>query len=163
MSRLQQVLAAFVVFAGASVVGVIASPGTPSQIPAPNGVIHACVRLDRDGDAGKLARLVAEDQPCKKNEQRVTWNVAGPQGATGATGATGVAGPAGPQPGRQVRPVPTGRPAHKARKVRPAPRRQPVASPVNSPRARRTSRSRGVWCTFPGANSTRSRALMASS
>lgn len=72
-------------------------PRAHAQIPGPNGVIYACVRLDRDRDEGKLARLVAADEQCKRNEVRVQWNVAGPKGATGNTGAQGPAGVAGPK------------------------------------------------------------------
>ncbi len=34
------------------------SPRLGAQIPT-NGVIYACIRMDRDGDEGRLARLVA--------------------------------------------------------------------------------------------------------
>jgi len=66
-----------------------------AQVPSAGGVFHACIRLDRDGDEGKLARLVAADEPCKRREQRITWNEKGPKGDTGATGATGAVGPQG--------------------------------------------------------------------
>jgi hypothetical protein len=89
-------------FAALSFVGVFggslgADSQSSSQIPSANGVIHACVRMDRDGDAGKLARLVAENEACKRNEQRVTWSVAGPKGEPGAPGAAGAPGAPGPQ------------------------------------------------------------------
>jgi hypothetical protein len=80
----------------------LATPAS-AQIGA-GGVFEACMRLDKDGDAGRLVRLVAADERCKKNETRIRWNAtgpkgpqgpAGPQGATGATGATGPQGPAG--------------------------------------------------------------------
>ena len=59
-----------------------------AQIPT-NGVFYACVRLDKDADEGRLARLVAADEPCKQKETRVQWSVIGPQGPQGPTGATG--------------------------------------------------------------------------
>src|SRR5262252_3669473 len=61
-----------------------------------------CVRLDRDRDEGKLVRLVTESEQCGRHEQRVKWNVQGPegpqgpQGPQGPAGATGGTGPAGP-------------------------------------------------------------------
>lgn len=86
------------------VVGVaasgIASAGSlawaaEGQIPSPSGVIYACVRVDRDGDAARLTRLVAANEPCRRNEVRVEWNVAGPAGPQGNNGASGAQGPAG--------------------------------------------------------------------
>jgi hypothetical protein len=73
-----------------------------AQIPS-NGTFFACVRLDKGGDNAKLARLVSSDENCKPNEQRVSWNVAGPQGPQGfsvsletvATGQTDCSGRGG--------------------------------------------------------------------
>ena len=86
--------------------------GTASaQIPSKQGVFFACVRLDKDQDEAHLARLVAPDEACKRNETRVQWSVTGPQGpqgqqgiqgpqgnqgATGGQGAIGATGPMGP-------------------------------------------------------------------
>lgn len=70
-----------------------------AQIPSDN-VIFACVRLDRDRDEGKLARLVSADERCRPREDRIQWNVVGPrgpQGPAGAPGVPGLPGPAGPQ------------------------------------------------------------------
>src|SRR5262249_2343531 len=76
-----------------------------AQIPSRQGVFFACVRLDKDQDEGRLARLGAADEACKKNEVRVQWSVTGPQGPPGpqgpvgpqgAIGPTGPAGPPGP-------------------------------------------------------------------
>lgn len=68
--------------------------------------ITACVK--RNGDVS----LVEQNEACKKNESRVTWNIVGPkgdkgdkgdtgatgaQGATGATGAQGATGATGAQ------------------------------------------------------------------
>lgn len=67
-----------------------------AQIPGTDGVIYACVRLDRDKDEGRLLRLVAADEACRRGEVRVKWNIEGPKGPTGPTGAKGNAGPPGP-------------------------------------------------------------------
>ncbi len=69
------------------------------EIPSDN-VFYACVQLDRDGDSGRLVRLVAADERCGRRERRVQWNVEGPQGPVGpqgAPGAPGIAGVAGAQ------------------------------------------------------------------
>lgn len=79
---------------------VVALPGSArvaeAQIPS-NNVFYACVRLDRDGDEGKLVRLVAESERCDRREQRVKWNVQGPEGPRGPQGPQGVPGTQGPQ------------------------------------------------------------------
>jgi hypothetical protein len=67
-----------------------------AQIPSGN-VFYACVQLDKDADTGKLARLVAANEACKKNEARVQWNAQGPMGPVGLPGAQGPAGPQGAQ------------------------------------------------------------------
>src|SRR5262245_22469726 len=70
------------------------------QIPSPNNVFYACVRVDRDGDEARLVRLVAADERCRPHEKRVHWNVQGPpgpQGAPGVPGAPGAPGAAGAQ------------------------------------------------------------------
>src|ERR1019366_2975342 len=67
-----------------------------AQIPSGN-VIYACVRLDRDSDEGRVARLVAVDEKCARGETRISWNVAGPQGPIGPQGVPGPAGAQGPQ------------------------------------------------------------------
>jgi Collagen triple helix repeat (20 copies) len=84
----------------ATALGVVVNLQEASaQIPT-NGVFYACVRLDKDADAGRLARFVAADEPCKPRETRVQWNATGPQGPQGPQGlpgATGMQGPIGPQ------------------------------------------------------------------
>jgi hypothetical protein len=62
-----------------------------AQIPSDN-VFYACVRVDRDGDEARLVRLVAADENCRPREQRVHWNVLGPQGPRGLQGLPGVPG-----------------------------------------------------------------------
>lgn len=60
------------------------------------GVISACVRMDRDKEEGKVLRLVADSEMCKRNETRVSWKVEGPAGPVGPRGEQGERGPAGP-------------------------------------------------------------------
>jgi hypothetical protein len=73
-----------------------------AQIPAGN-VIDACVQTDRDHDEGRLTRLVVANEPCRRNEIRIKWNVAGPkgdlgpQGPMGPQGVAGATGPTGPE------------------------------------------------------------------
>jgi hypothetical protein len=75
---------------------VLFAQASEAQIPS-NGVIYACVRLDRDKDEGRLVRLVAADERCRRHETRIRWNVAGPAGPQGPAGEQGPAGPPGPQ------------------------------------------------------------------
>lgn len=94
-------------------VGVLPPP-VQAQIPS-NGVIYACVRLDRDRDEGRLVRLVSADERCGRGETRLRWNVRGPEGPMGPAGAPGLAGepgPAGPTgaQGAQGEPGPAGPP-----------------------------------------------------
>jgi hypothetical protein len=75
--------------------------------PKTSAVIYACVKSDgrRDGDPndGLLLRLVDANQPCRRGEVRIQWNVLGPQGPQGAIGPQGLQGvqgapgPQGPQ------------------------------------------------------------------
>ncbi len=65
-----------------------------AQIPS-NGVYYACMRMDRDGDEGRIVRLVSADESCRPRETRVQWSVQGPVGQRGATGATGAQGATG--------------------------------------------------------------------
>lgn len=97
--------------------GLFVPAPAEAQIPT-SGVFYGCMRVDRDGDEGKLVRLVAASEPCRRNETRISWNqqgakgdkgdkgntgatgaagATGAQGPAGATGAAGAAGPAGPQ------------------------------------------------------------------
>jgi hypothetical protein len=68
-----------------------------AQIPAPGGEFFACIRIDRDNDEGRLMRLVAPGEACRRNETKVHWNVAGPQGPQGPIGPAGPKGATGPQ------------------------------------------------------------------
>ena len=52
-----------------------------------DGMIYGCV-----DPAGNL-RIVAEGDPCRANEQALTWNEQGPQGAPGEPGPQGEPGP----------------------------------------------------------------------
>jgi collagen triple helix repeat protein len=67
-----------------------------AQIPS-NNTIYACVRLDRDQDEARLARLVSADERCRPRETRIFWNVSGPEGPQGPAGPAGPAGVPGPQ------------------------------------------------------------------
>ena len=78
---------------------VVLSSGLASsaaaQFPPPGQPLFACIRLDRDGDQGRLMRLVLANEQCRPSETRIQWNVVGPQGPIGPTGPAGPAGPAG--------------------------------------------------------------------
>jgi len=87
MSRTFDVVLMFVVAA----LSVFAERAA-AQIPAVNGVLYACVRIDPDGDEGREMRFVAADSRCHRNETKIHWSVTGPPGDAGATGATGPAG-----------------------------------------------------------------------
>lgn len=72
-----------------------------------SNVIYACVKSDglRDGDPddGRLLRLVAGHESCRRSEIKIRWNVTGPQGPQGVPGPPGfpgLPGPPGP-PGSQ--------------------------------------------------------------
>jgi hypothetical protein len=83
------------IWTAAAVLGtfVVAARPVEAQIPSPAGVYTACIRLD--GEAEKLVRLVAPNEPCQRREQRVTWNAAGAEGPEGPAGPQGPAGPRG--------------------------------------------------------------------
>src|SRR5688572_20513425 len=79
--------------AAALILGAV--PATvQAQIPS-NGEIHACLRLDRDNDESRTFRVVSADEPCRRREVRVRWNVVGPQGPQGPQGLPGPPGAAG--------------------------------------------------------------------
>src|SRR5580693_5195542 len=65
-----------------------------------SGVINACVLStdDRDRNAGDgwLVRIIEATEACGRGEERIQWNVAGPQGSPGLNGAPGIPGPPGP-------------------------------------------------------------------
>ena len=99
-----------VVWLGAATIAALAASTAPAQaqIPSAAGVYTACVRFDRDGDEGKLVRVIDPTrETCRRNEALVTWNAkgqkgdtgpagpAGPAGAPGVTGAPGATGPKG--------------------------------------------------------------------
>jgi Collagen triple helix repeat (20 copies) len=83
-----------VVTAAAGFAAATAWAGVGSS--ADDNTIHACV-----GDGGSLylqfatRELVRKNEPCKKGDQPITWNITGPQGLQGKTGPAGLAGPAG--------------------------------------------------------------------
>jgi Protein of unknown function (DUF1566)/Collagen triple helix repeat (20 copies) len=88
--RFATVAAVFVVAIMAS--GRAIAQQAASQIPAADGQFYACVRIDRDGDEGRLARLVAANEACRRNETRVHWSATGPQGPQGQPGTNGTNG-----------------------------------------------------------------------
>ena len=94
---------------GVTAILSVSAHSDEAQIPSADGVIYACVRTDRDGDSARLTRLVAADEPCRRNEVRVRWNVAGPAGPKGAKGDPGKQGPAG-SPGATGQPGAAGAP-----------------------------------------------------
>lgn len=53
--------------------------------------IYACVK--KNGDVS----LSGENERCKSNESRVSWNIVGPRGPQGEKGDTGATGPQGPK------------------------------------------------------------------
>jgi hypothetical protein len=69
--------------------GVLAA--SSALYAASSDVLHACVQ-----QASRQVRLVGDAEPCRPNETRVEWNIAGPGGPAGPPGATGPAGPEGP-------------------------------------------------------------------
>jgi hypothetical protein len=80
-----------------------AGGGDQNQPPVSGNTIYACVSVDHgrddrdhDDDGGKI-RLVRANEPCDRNEVKISWNVTGPTGATGAQGPIGPIGPQGPQ------------------------------------------------------------------
>jgi hypothetical protein len=64
-------------------------------------VINACVRSDEsrkadDDGGGGIVRIVEANEACNRGEERIHWNVEGPQGVAGIPGATGAPGAMGP-------------------------------------------------------------------
>lgn len=80
---------------GLGAVVCIPTPVT-AQVGA-DGVFYACVRVDRDNDEGRVPRLVAANEACRRNETRLHWVQAGATGQVGAQGVQGPPGPMGPQ------------------------------------------------------------------
>lgn len=79
--------------AGLAVAALVVGGGAAvAAAPAADGVITAC----HDNRGQGALRIVAEDEACKRNETRLTWNQSGPAGADGAAGPAGEPGPAGP-------------------------------------------------------------------
>lgn len=92
-----------IVAVGAAVVLATAAGVAYATIPDAGGVIHACYKVDGNGDItgdGNI-RLIdpssskKNTQACAKNEAALDWNQQGPQGDTGPTGATGPQGASG--------------------------------------------------------------------
>lgn len=68
-----------------------------SQIPDPDGTIHACY----DTSTGALRVIDPPDRgrPCPPGQAPLVWNQTGPQGPAGPQGATGAPGQRGPAGG----------------------------------------------------------------
>lgn len=80
----------------AALLTVLLSTLTAASVPAPNGVINAC--YDTSKGALRVADPTTGSPPaCGSKETPLSWNQAGPAGATGAPGSQGPAGPAGAQ------------------------------------------------------------------
>ena len=125
-------------------VGVVAGVSAAGRTPGSHSdAIQAC-RHERTG----LLRVVSHAGSCRNSERSLSWNVAGPRGATGpagspgpagAEGARGPAGPAGPQgpagaPGATGAAGPAGAtgPAGAAGAVGPAGPAGPAGEPVDA-------------------------------
>lgn len=80
-----------------AMLGLLLAVRASAQIPSTGGELFACVRLDRDHDEGRLMRLVAADEACRRGETRIHWSVVGPQGPRGPVGPAGPRGATGPQ------------------------------------------------------------------
>jgi hypothetical protein len=76
------------VLAAVAVAGVALAEG---GIPGPDGVIHACRKVD----GGRL-RAVAAGVNCRAGERALRWNVQGVSGSTGPAGPQGPQGEPGP-------------------------------------------------------------------
>jgi hypothetical protein len=67
----------------------------PALAQSPS-VIYACVKSDgiRDGDPndGRLLRLIAATETCRRGEVKISWNAVGPQGPQGIQGPPGPGG-----------------------------------------------------------------------
>jgi hypothetical protein len=75
---------------------LLAAAVIPAHILASDGashMIHACVQ-----QGSQHVRLVTANEPCRRPETRVTWNIVGPQGPKGDPGVKGDTGAAG-EPG----------------------------------------------------------------
>lgn len=73
---------------GLAAIGVVAASAV-AWAATSGGVIEACV-----GPLGVLR--LAEMGQCRRHEQRIQWNVSGPQGPAGPQGQPGATGPQGP-------------------------------------------------------------------
>lgn len=94
MKRLGAAVAVIALMVPILAVGLTAVAQTSSEL-------HACALVgsaDRGGGNGRLGalRLVSGPDDCGPNEQHVSWNVVGPQGAAGPVGPEGPEGPPGP-------------------------------------------------------------------
>jgi hypothetical protein len=96
--RLGRVVLAVVMLA----VGVGLGMGTMAVASGDGEVYHACV----NPSSGTI-KMIANDESCKGQEARISWNERGPQGLPGERGPEGPQGPQGLQ-GPQGEPGPAG-------------------------------------------------------
>jgi hypothetical protein len=94
--------------AAVMVTAALAAGVSYATVPDSTGVIHACYKVDPNGNPDNNAALriihpavvsTPDSTACKKNEQALDWNVrgvAGPQGPRGPSGPQGPSGPSGP-------------------------------------------------------------------
>ena len=88
--------------AAALVVGMLFGSAAPASAQN-GGVLHACVRVDRQGDLNGRLRIVEPGQRCAGNEAHValplagTGGIPGPPGPQGKQGIQGPPGPSGPR------------------------------------------------------------------
>jgi hypothetical protein len=95
-------LVGFAPSAAALVVGMLVGSAAPASAQS-GGVLHACVRVDRQGDLHGRLRVVEPGQRCGGGEAHITLPLAGTggiPGPPGPQGKQGVQGPAGPQGSR---------------------------------------------------------------
>jgi len=76
---------------------VVCLPTPASAQVGGGGMFYACVRVDRDNEEGRIPRLVAAGEACRRNETRLHWVEVGTAGPVGAPGIQGPIGPMGPQ------------------------------------------------------------------
>jgi collagen triple helix repeat protein len=85
--------------AAALVVGMLFGAAAPASAQN-GGVLHACVRVDRQGDLHGRLRVVEPGQRCGRGEAHVVLPMAGTggiPGPPGPPGKQGIQGPPGPQ------------------------------------------------------------------
>ncbi len=80
-----------IALAGAATAVLVSAAAMATAAGDTPGTIEACRNI-RHG----LVRIVFDQNSCKSNEVRLSWDAQGPAGPAGPAGAPGQAGPAGP-------------------------------------------------------------------